>query len=139
MESWAGPENRARREHHKAKYHLSIMTPVPYLCVTYPSSLSPQSVHACSNILRRHTSIPASEALCPPAMCHTHPTELLKYFCEDDKVPICSGCAIMGTHRGHAVVSVADAVSVCVRMCACRSYVCACVHVRRACVYLTVG
>ena len=100
------------------------MTPV----LMYPSSLSPQNVHASSNILRRHTSISASEALCPPVMCHTHPTELLKYFCQDDKVPICSGCAITGTHKGHTVVSLADAVSVSVyiRRCTCHTHVCAC-------------
>ena len=76
-------------------------------------------------------------------MCHAHPTELLKYFCQDDEVPICSGCAITGTHKGHAVVSLADAVSVCVHVC---MYMCVCtrvcVHVcvdaRVTCVYLTV-
>ena len=84
-------------------------------------------------------------------MCHAHPTELLKYFCQDDEVPICSGCAITGTHKGHAVVSLADAVSVymCVYMCVCTRvcvhvcvYMCVCTHVcvdvRVTCVYLTV-
>lgn len=42
-------------------------------------------------------------------MCERH-QELLKIFCEDDKIPICLVCGISKEHRHHAVIPIEDAV-----------------------------
>ncbi|XP_061434232.1 E3 ubiquitin/ISG15 ligase TRIM25-like [Lethenteron reissneri] len=37
--------------------------------------------------------------------CREHREEL-KYFCEQDKIPVCTGCTITGDHSGHRVITV---------------------------------
>jgi len=66
-------------------------------------------VHAASKSMRRHSCIPASEALRPPTTCHTHPTEALKHFCQEDHMPVCLDCTITGDHKGHSIISLVDA------------------------------
>ena len=107
-------------------FSLSLTSPSPYLFA--------QVVHAASKSMRRHSCIPASEALRPPTTCHTHPTEVLKHFCQEDHMPVCLDCTITGDHKGHSIISLVDAVSVCVCLClsVCLSvcvYVCLCVSV----------
>ncbi|CAN0208878.1 unnamed protein product [Lampetra planeri] len=40
--------------------------------------------------------------------CKEHREEL-KYFCEQDKIPVCTGCTITGDHPGHRVITVEKA------------------------------
>ncbi|XP_061434218.1 E3 ubiquitin/ISG15 ligase TRIM25-like [Lethenteron reissneri] len=40
--------------------------------------------------------------------CREHRDEL-KYFCEQDKIPVCTGCTITGDHSGHRVITVEKA------------------------------
>ncbi|XP_078471006.1 E3 ubiquitin/ISG15 ligase TRIM25-like [Lampetra planeri] len=40
--------------------------------------------------------------------CREHREEL-KYFCEQDEIPVCAGCTIAGKHKGHEVFTVENA------------------------------
>ncbi|XP_061433912.1 E3 ubiquitin/ISG15 ligase TRIM25-like [Lethenteron reissneri] len=40
--------------------------------------------------------------------CREHREEL-KYFCEQDEIPVCTGCTITGDHFGHRVITVEKA------------------------------
>ncbi|CAN0124011.1 unnamed protein product [Lampetra fluviatilis] len=40
--------------------------------------------------------------------CREHREEL-KYFCEQDEIPVCAGCTIAGQHKGHEVFTVENA------------------------------
>lgn len=45
-------------------------------------------------------------------VCKLHDGRLIEYYCEDDGVPICSRCVIMGDHKGHNIASMEEKVTV---------------------------
>ncbi|XP_059845558.1 zinc-binding protein A33-like [Hypanus sabinus] len=52
----------------------------------------------------------ASAAAKEPGRCTEH-SKKLAYFCKREKLRVCSKCAILGSHQGHPVVPVAEALS----------------------------
>ncbi|XP_061433793.1 E3 ubiquitin-protein ligase TRIM11-like [Lethenteron reissneri] len=70
----------------------------------------------CATHLRPHVENPrlSDHVLVAPIAnleerrCKEHREEL-KYFCEQDKIPVCTGCTITGDHPGHRVITVEKA------------------------------
>ncbi|XP_072920348.1 tripartite motif-containing protein 72-like isoform X2 [Hemitrygon akajei] len=52
----------------------------------------------------------ASAATLEAGRCAEH-SKKLAYFCKQEKLRVCSKCAILGSHQGHPVVPVAEALS----------------------------
>lgn len=40
-----------------------------------------------------------------PSTCEIHTGRTIEYFCEDDKVAICSYCVVMGDHKNHKITT----------------------------------
>lgn len=40
-----------------------------------------------------------------PSTCEIHTGRSIEYFCEDDKVAICSYCVVMGDHKNHIITT----------------------------------
>ena len=40
--------------------------------------------------------------------CKEHEGRDYEFFCQEDQVPICALCALMGTHKGHDITHLAD-------------------------------
>ncbi|KAL3883135.1 hypothetical protein ACJMK2_029428 [Sinanodonta woodiana] len=67
-------------------------------------------VHSLSTSLRQHQSIPLTEDSSVEVfpLCKVHDGRPIEYYCEDDNIPICSRCVIMGDHKGHSITSMED-------------------------------
>ncbi|CAH1225506.1 MID2 [Branchiostoma lanceolatum] len=64
-------------------------------------------VHKVSRTLMRHQASP----LTPDGMtsgCQAHDNRIIEFYCQDDKVSICSHCVVMGDHKNHNIVSILD-------------------------------
>ncbi|XP_078471008.1 E3 ubiquitin/ISG15 ligase TRIM25-like [Lampetra planeri] len=57
--------------------------------------------------LRDHAVVDPTASL-DERRCREHREEL-KYFCEQDESPVCTGCTIAGDHSGHRVITVENA------------------------------
>lgn len=44
-------------------------------------------------------------------VCKEHDGRPIEYFCEDDNIPICSRCVIVGDHKKHSITSMEEKVS----------------------------
>lgn len=66
-------------------------------------------VHASANVLRAHTPTPITQANSTP--CPLHPGELQRHYCIETAQLMCVLCSLEEEHRGHTIVSLAQAVS----------------------------
>ncbi|XP_061195891.1 RING finger protein 17-like isoform X2 [Saccostrea echinata] len=71
-----------------------------------------EKVHSKSNTLKQHQALPIeSEDSLKGELtqdCPLHEGRELEYYCEDDKMPICSKCVIFGNHKGHVITSMEE-------------------------------
>nr|XP_022292973.1 RING finger protein 17-like isoform X3 [Crassostrea virginica] len=71
-----------------------------------------EKVHSKSNTLKQHQALPLdSEDDIKGELtqdCTLHEGRELEYYCEDDKIPICSKCVIVGDHKGHVITSMEE-------------------------------
>ncbi|XP_062588317.1 E3 ubiquitin-protein ligase arc-1-like, partial [Saccostrea cucullata] len=71
-----------------------------------------EKVHSKSNTLKQHQALPMeSEDSLKGELtqdCPLHEGRELEYYCEDDKMPICSKCVIFGNHKDHVITSMEE-------------------------------
>lgn len=80
-------------------------------CVTCDAALcaAHAQAHQKRQALRTHTLVePAGDLL--SYRCQHHGEEL-RLFCADERLPVCSLCAAVGSHRGHQVIPLQEATS----------------------------
>ncbi|XP_033741542.1 LOW QUALITY PROTEIN: RING finger protein 17-like [Pecten maximus] len=67
-------------------------------------------IHSASKMLKQHQPIPLSSdnSNMEGPMCKHHPDRPIEYYCEDDCIPICSRCVIMGDHKKHNITSMEE-------------------------------
>ncbi|KAK3578563.1 hypothetical protein CHS0354_025278 [Potamilus streckersoni] len=67
-------------------------------------------VHSLSTSLRQHQPMPLTDdsSVEVSPLCKVHDGRPIEYYCEDDNIPICSRCVIMGDHKGHSITSMED-------------------------------
>ncbi|XP_064488193.1 RING finger protein 17-like isoform X2 [Ornithodoros turicata] len=82
-------------------------------CDTCPSNYCKicfEQVHRIGKTMRRHKPQPLPRNSVPSPqdmLCEEH-QRTLEFYCQEDNVLICSFCVVMGGHRPHTVVAVAD-------------------------------
>lgn len=83
-------------------------------CDAYMCGLCFDTIHKASKALRKHQAVPISNIIdmAEDKTCDEHKGRILEYFCERDKVPICSHCFIVGDHQGHPIVALEEKNSV---------------------------
>ncbi|XP_071800473.1 RING finger protein 17-like isoform X2 [Asterias amurensis] len=64
-------------------------------------------VHRGSRSLMNHNAVPVSTSK-GRGGCKEHEGREYEFFCQEDQVPICALCALMGTHKGHDITHLAD-------------------------------
>ncbi|XP_076141367.1 E3 ubiquitin-protein ligase TRIM62 [Alosa pseudoharengus] len=80
-------------------------------CVTCDAALcaAHAEAHQRKQALRTHTLVePAGDLL--PYRCQRHGEEL-RLYCAHERLPVCSLCAALGDHRGHAVIPLQEAAA----------------------------
>ncbi|XP_060079658.1 RING finger protein 17-like [Ylistrum balloti] len=67
-------------------------------------------IHSVSNMLKQHQPVPlsADPNNVEGPMCKQHLDRSIEYYCEDDCMPICSRCVIVGDHKGHSITSMEE-------------------------------
>ncbi|XP_021370867.1 RING finger protein 17-like isoform X2 [Mizuhopecten yessoensis] len=67
-------------------------------------------IHSKSKMLKQHQPVPlsADHSNVEGPMCKQHEDRPIEYYCEDDCMPICSRCVIIGDHKKHSITSMEE-------------------------------
>ncbi|XP_038076569.1 RING finger protein 17-like isoform X2 [Patiria miniata] len=64
-------------------------------------------VHRGSRALQTHPAVPLNISKIRRG-CKEHEDREFEFFCQEDEVPICALCALMGNHKGHDIIQLSD-------------------------------